>query len=96
MYSMLTEYGGRMRPDDEVVYQDLQDAVKAFNAAFERATGFVADHREKHAASILSEASCLLDSAQVDPLCGASNCELASRFAVPQSDLVYDSGPATR
>lgn len=61
---MLADYGSKMRADDEVVYADLQECVKSFGSALERATAFTQENQEKHAANLSSDAAAVLDAAQ--------------------------------
>jgi hypothetical protein len=64
MYAMLTNYGSRMRADDEVVCADLQEYVKSFGSALERATIFTQDNHKKHATRLSSDAAVVLEAAQ--------------------------------
>jgi ABC-type nitrate/sulfonate/bicarbonate transport system substrate-binding protein len=64
MYAMLADYGSKMRPDDEVVYADLQECVKAFTNAIERATTFAQENHSKHVENLETEAAAVLEAAQ--------------------------------
>ena len=61
---MLADYGSKMRADDEVVYADLQECVKSFGSALDRATEFTQENHKKHTASIHSDAAAVLEAAQ--------------------------------
>lgn len=64
MYAMLADYGSKMRADDEVVYADLQECVKSFASALERATTFTQENHVKHTANLNSDAAAVLEAAQ--------------------------------
>lgn len=61
---MLSEFGGKMRPDDEVLFSDMQEGVRAYTAALAGAQEFAAAHRDGHAEGLTAAAAALLDSAQ--------------------------------
>jgi hypothetical protein len=62
MFGMLAEYGGRMRPDDEVQLAELNDCVTAFGAELLSAGTFVKTHKAAHAAKLSAEVAGLLAS----------------------------------
>eukprot|EP00892_Ulva_mutabilis_P006044 jgi/Ulvmu1/3811/UM018_0022.1 len=64
MYAMLSEYGGKMRPDDEVLFSDMQEGVKAYGAALIEAREFAGAQREGHVEGLASAAAALVDSAR--------------------------------
>lgn len=61
---MLTEFGGKMRPDDEVLFSDMQEGMRTYTVALKDAQEFAAAHREGHVEGLATAAAALQDSAQ--------------------------------
>ena len=61
---MLHDYGGKMRPDDEVAVAELNDAVTAFSTELLAAGTFVKDSRAVHSAKLSAEVAALLAEAK--------------------------------
>jgi len=79
MYAMLTEFGGKMRPDDEVLFSDMQEGVKAYGTALAEAQAFATEHREGHAEGLSAAAAAVMDSAQnISVDCAAGRYDDAS------------------
>ena len=100
MYAMLADYGSKMRADDEVVYADLQECVKSFDSALERAAAFTQENHQKHTANMNTDAAAVLEAAQdlsVECMSGqfddaeAAPAEMRARLAAMEQKVSFVS-----
>jgi hypothetical protein len=61
MYKMLAEYGGKMRPDDEVVLQDLKELVNAYVRSIEESQKYVDANKQTHVAATEAKVADMFD-----------------------------------
>lgn len=83
---MLTEYGGRMRPDDEVQVAELNDTVAAFAKELLAAGAFVKGATGGHAGKVATEVSSLLSDVK----------EIGSELEGGRFDSAAQDGAAVR
>jgi hypothetical protein len=80
MYAMLAEYGGHMRPDDEVLVQDLNDAIVNCSHEMHAAGTFLSEAKASNVAKLKAGVATLLAAVkEISEECSSGQFDSISR-----------------